>query len=62
LRLHESTISRRIDKLIARLRKRIVHGLRQRGMDARAAKETMQVDVRDMKLDVQGKLVQERGE
>lgn len=62
LRLHESTVSRRIGKLTARLRKRIVQGLKQRGMDARAAKEAMQVDVRDMKLDLRGKLVQERSE
>jgi RNA polymerase sigma-70 factor (ECF subfamily) len=62
LRLHESTVSRRVVKLTARLRKRIVQGLRQRGMDSRAAKEAMDIDVRDITLDLRRILVQERNE
>ena len=54
--VHESTISRRLDRLTAALRKRIVRGLRQRGMSARAAEETLEADVRDLALDVRGSL------
>jgi len=60
--VHESTVSRRIDRITTSLRKRIVRGLRQRGMDARAAEEAMEVDVRDLLVDVHGHLVQEKGE
>jgi RNA polymerase sigma-70 factor (ECF subfamily) len=59
--VHESTISRRLDRLTAALRKRIVRGLRQRGMSARAAEEALEADVRDLGLDVRGSLLQERG-
>ncbi|MGA3025186.1 MAG: sigma-70 family RNA polymerase sigma factor [Bryobacteraceae bacterium] len=57
--VHESTISRRLDRLTAALRKRIVRGLRQRGMSARAAEEALEADVRDLALDVRGSLLQE---
>jgi RNA polymerase sigma-70 factor (ECF subfamily) len=59
--VHESTISRRIEKITVSLRKQIVAGLRQRGMDARAAEEAMNADVRDLSLDVRGRL-QEKDE
>ena len=59
-RVHESTISRRIDRLTTALRKDIVRGLRERGMSARAAEETLDADVRDLALDVRGSLLQER--
>ena len=62
LGVHESTVSRRIDRITTSLRKRIVRGLRERGMDARAAEEAMEVDVRDLLVDVHGHLVQEKGE
>jgi RNA polymerase sigma-70 factor (ECF subfamily) len=55
--VHESTISRRIGKITARLRKRIIRGLRQRGMSARAAEEAMESDVRDLAMDLRGRLV-----
>jgi RNA polymerase sigma-70 factor (ECF subfamily) len=58
LGVHESTISRRIDKITVSLRKRIGRGLRDRGMSARAAEEAMQVDVRDLFVDVRGRLAQ----
>ena len=57
--VHESTISRRLDRLAAALRKRIVRGLRERGMSVRAAEETMDADVRDLALDVRATLLQE---
>jgi RNA polymerase sigma-70 factor (ECF subfamily) len=59
--VHESTISRRLNRATAALRKRIVRGLRQRGMSARAAEEALEADVRDLALDVRGSLVQESG-
>lgn len=55
--VHESTISRRIGKITARLRKRIVRGLRQRGMSARGAEEAMETDLRDLAVDLRGRLV-----
>jgi RNA polymerase sigma-70 factor, ECF subfamily len=61
LGVHESTVSRRIDRITASLRKRILRGLRERGMDARAAEEAMEVDVRDVLVDVRSRLVQGKG-
>jgi len=61
LGVHESTISRRMDKITGSLRKRILRGLRERGMTARAAEEAMEVDVRDLLVDVRGRLAQGKG-
>jgi RNA polymerase sigma-70 factor (ECF subfamily) len=61
LGVHESTISRRIDKTTVSLRKRIMRGLRERGMNAREAQEAMEVDVRDLFVDVRGRLAQGKG-
>jgi len=61
LSVHESTISRRVEKIIASLRKRIVRGLRDRGMDARAAEEALEGDVRDLTLDVRARLQEKKG-
>ena len=59
--VHESTISRRIERITATLRKRIVRGLRDHGMSARAAEEALDAaDVRDLTLDVRKRLVQEK--
>jgi RNA polymerase sigma-70 factor (ECF subfamily) len=60
LGVHESTISRRIAKITARLHKRIVRGLRQRGMSARGAQEAMESDVRDLGVDLRARLLQEK--
>ena len=57
LGVHESTISRRMGRITARLRKRIVRGLRQHGLSARAAEEAMESDVRDLAVDLRGRLV-----
>jgi RNA polymerase sigma-70 factor (ECF subfamily) len=57
LGVHESTISRRMGKITARLRKRILRGLQQLGMSARAAEEAMKSDVRDLAVDLRGRLV-----
>jgi RNA polymerase sigma-70 factor (ECF subfamily) len=56
LGVHESTISRRIGKITVRLRKRILRGLRKRGMSARAAAEVMESGLRDLGMDFRGRL------
>lgn len=59
LHVHESTISRRLDKLTRALRKQILSGLGQQGMSRRQAEEALEADVRDFRVDVRGKLTQE---
>jgi RNA polymerase sigma-70 factor (ECF subfamily) len=61
LGVHESTISRRIDKITVSLRKRILRGLHERGMTVQAAEEAMEADVRDLLVDVRGRLAQGKG-
>ena len=52
LGVHESTISRKMEKLLAEVRKRIRKGLERRGMSRRQADEALETDVRDLELDV----------
>jgi RNA polymerase sigma-70 factor (ECF subfamily) len=59
LGVHESTISRKLEKLTKALRKQILNGLGRRGMSRRQAEETLEVDVRDLQLDIRRKLAQE---
>ncbi len=59
LRLHESSVSRRLDRLSAGLRKRILGGLRERGMSHAQAAEALEADVRDMTLDLRSRLTQD---
>jgi RNA polymerase sigma-70 factor (ECF subfamily) len=59
LRVHESTISRKLDKLAKSLRKQIVAALGRRGMSRRQAEEALEVDVRDLHLDIRRSLTQE---
>ncbi|MBZ5574440.1 MAG: sigma-70 family RNA polymerase sigma factor [Acidobacteriia bacterium] len=59
LGVHESTISRKLDKMAKSLRKRILSGLGRRGMSRRQAQEALEVDVRDLGLDIRSRLVQE---
>ena len=61
LGVHESTISRKLDKLAKSLRKQIVAGLRASGMSRRQAEEALQVDVRDVQLNLRKRLAQESG-
>jgi RNA polymerase sigma-70 factor (ECF subfamily) len=56
LGVHESTISRKLGKITAGLRKQIVSGLRERGMSKRQAEEALEADVRDVSLDIRGRL------
>ena len=59
LRLHESTISRKLDKLAKSLRKQILKSLRRRGMSQRQAEEALQVDVRDLRVNIRARLAQD---
>ena len=60
LKLHESSISRRLEKIISGLRKRIVKELIRAGLSKSAANEMLTMDVRDLGVDVRNRLAQER--
>lgn len=60
LGVHESTISRRLDKLLRVLKKQILAGLQARGMDRRQAEEALETDVRYLKVDVKRSLQETR--
>jgi len=59
LGVHESTISRKLDKLAKSLRKQILAGLGRRGMSRRQAQEALEVDVRDLRVNIRSRLTQE---
>jgi RNA polymerase sigma-70 factor, ECF subfamily len=59
LHVHESTISRKVDKLAKSLRKRILAGLGKQGMSRRQAEEALEVDVRDLRVNLRARLAQE---
>ena len=59
LGVHESTISRRVDKLAHGLRKQILSELGRRGMTRRQAEEALDTDVRDLRVDLRVRLAQE---
>jgi len=59
LGLHESSISRRLDRVSDGLRKRILAGLRERGMSHGQATEALETDVRDVQLDLRRRLTQD---
>ncbi len=59
LGVHESTISRKVDKLAKSLRKKILVGMMQRGMARRQAEEAMEIDVRDIRINIHRSLAQE---
>ena len=56
LGVHESSISRRIDKITSRLRKRVIHHLEANGMSRRQAQEALETDVRDLTVNVRARL------
>ena len=58
LGVHESTISRKVDKLAKSLRKQILANMVQQGMGRRQAEEALEVDVRDLRLDIRRSLAQ----
>jgi RNA polymerase sigma-70 factor (ECF subfamily) len=59
LGVHESTISRKLDKLTKTLRKQIMARMTKNGMSRRQAEEALEVDVRDLQVDIRGTLAQE---
>jgi RNA polymerase sigma-70 factor (ECF subfamily) len=60
MRVHESTISRKLERITSGLHKRIRKQMMQAGMSAREADEAMQdVDVRDLRVNVKETLRQE---
>jgi RNA polymerase sigma-70 factor, ECF subfamily len=61
LSVHESTISRKLDKLAKSLRKQILAALGRRGMSRRQAQEALEVDVRDLRVNIRSRLAQETG-
>lgn len=60
LRLHESTISRKLDRICQAVRKNIKSGLRRLGMSHRQAEELFsEIDVRDLQVNLRARLAQE---
>jgi RNA polymerase sigma-70 factor (ECF subfamily) len=59
LGVHESTISRKLDKLAKALRKQILANLSRRGLSRRQAQEALEVDVRDLQVNIRRHLAQE---
>ena len=58
--VHESTISRRLEKLLKGLRKQVMAGLVARGMSRGQAEEALEADVRYLQVDVSRKLQETR--
>lgn len=56
---HESTISRKLEKLAQGLRRKTLAALERRGLSRRQAEEALETDVRDLSVDVRGRLAQE---
>ena len=61
LGLHESSVSRRLERLATGLRKRILAGLRMQGMSHAQATEALATDVRDLQLNLRSRLTQDSG-
>jgi RNA polymerase sigma-70 factor, ECF subfamily len=61
LAVHESTISRKLDKLNKSLRKQILTKLERSGMSRRQAAEALEVDVRDLRVNIRDRVAQETG-
>ena len=59
LGVHESTISRKLEKVGKSLHKHILAGLGRRGMSRRQAEEALEVDVRDLRVDIRERLAQD---
>jgi RNA polymerase sigma-70 factor, ECF subfamily len=59
LGVHESTISRRLEKIVKSLRKSMIANLVRRGMSRRQAEEALTADVRDLTVDVRRRLTQD---
>ncbi len=60
LKVHESTISRRLGKITSGIRKRIAKELRGMGMSKREIEEVFNMDVQNVGIDLASRLAQER--
>lgn len=60
LSVHESTISRKLERAVKNLRSEILSGLMKSGMSRRQAQEALEADVRDVAVDVRAALGRER--
>jgi RNA polymerase sigma-70 factor, ECF subfamily len=56
LGVHESTISRRLDKITRTLHSAVRDGLLRQGMSRRQAEEALEVDVRDLQVNLRARL------
>jgi RNA polymerase sigma-70 factor (ECF subfamily) len=61
LGVHESTVSRKLEKVVRAVRERIMEELSRRGMSRRQAEEAFETDVRDVPVDVSKRLSQKDG-
>ncbi|HET7208445.1 MAG TPA: sigma-70 family RNA polymerase sigma factor [Terriglobales bacterium] len=59
LGVHESTVSRRLEKVVKTLRKDIVFRLTRKGMSRRQAEEALETDVREITADLRAELAQD---
>ena len=59
LGVHESTVSRKLERVAASVRNAIVAALLRRGMSRAQAEEALETDVRDVDLDIRRRLSQE---
>lgn len=60
LGVHESTISRKIEKITVQVRKAILAGLAKRGMSRKEAEQAMEAEVTELAVDVRRRLMQEK--
>ena len=58
LGVHESTVSRKLEKITASTRKAIRAGLLKRGMSSKDAEQAMEVEVSEFSLDVRRRLME----
>ena len=56
LATHESTVSRKLARITAEIRRQILRQLKAAGMSARAAEEALNIDIRDLEVDVRARL------
>jgi RNA polymerase sigma-70 factor (ECF subfamily) len=59
LGVHESTVSRKVEKLTKVIRKQILKNLAHQGMSRRQAEEALEVDVRDLAVNIRDSLAQD---
>ena len=56
LHVHEATVSRRLKRLVADLRRQLLHNLQSGGLSKRAAEEALGVDPRDVEINLRSLL------